>query len=171
MAVREATTDDADAIARVHVATWQHAYRGHLPDATLDALDVETRRAMWTRILSTPDHPAHVAVAEEDGAVVGFAAAGPWRDGDEPAGELMALYVAPSAQGRGHGAALLAAAEADLAVRGYDTAVLWVLATNAPTIGFYTAHGWRDDGADHVEALHGVDVRDRRYRKELAPPR
>lgn len=169
MAIRRATIDDVDAIARVHVATWRHAYRGQLPDAALEAVDVERRRAMWQRIVGTEGHPAHVFVAEEAGEVCGFAASGPLRDDDADgaAGELYALYVAPPAQGRGLGSRLLQAAEADLVDRGHARAVLWVLATNAASIGFYEAHGWRDDGVDDVQPMHGVEVRDRRYRKAL----
>lgn len=166
MAVRPATAADVDAIARVHVATWRHAYRGQLPDAALDALDVGPRQAMWQRILTTADHPARAFVAVEATAVVGFSACGPLR-GDADLGELYALYVTPAAQGRGHGRQLLQAAEDDLAARGYADAVLWVLATNTPTIGFYEACGWRDDGAEETDVVSGVEVRDRRYRKRL----
>lgn len=175
MSVREGTTGDVEAIARVHVDTWSHSYRGHMPDAALDELDVAPRQRMWQRILGTEEHPAHVFVAEDRGQVVGFSAAGPARDEDgegaaansEDVGELYALYVTPQAQGHGHGTRLLRAAEDDLGARGYDTAVLWVLATNAPTIAFYEARGWVDDGAEQSDTVHGVEVRDRRYRKRL----
>jgi hypothetical protein len=40
-AVRPATPDDADAIASVHVRSWQAAYRGIVPDAMLDALSIQ----------------------------------------------------------------------------------------------------------------------------------
>lgn len=175
MPVREATSGDVEAIARVHVDTWRHSYRGHMPDAALEELDVAPRQAMWQRILTTDGHPAHVFVAEEGGQVMGFSAAGPAREAeggatdhdDGQVGELYALYVAPRAQRQGHGAGLLRAAEHDLLTRGYDTAVVWVLATNAPTIAFYEAHGWSDDGVEQSESVHGVEVCDRRYRKPL----
>ena len=35
MRIRRATRDDASAIGRVHVETWQSAYAGLLPDAML----------------------------------------------------------------------------------------------------------------------------------------
>ena len=50
--VRDATVDDAHAIAEVHVASWRWAYRGQVPEAILDALSVEDREAMWRRSLS-----------------------------------------------------------------------------------------------------------------------
>jgi hypothetical protein len=40
--------DDADAIAPVHVRSWQAAYRGFMPDEVLDGLDVgRCTRSMW----------------------------------------------------------------------------------------------------------------------------
>ena len=52
--IRQAAPSDVDAIARVHVKTWQTAYRGHMPDAHLDALDESRRAAMWAEALGQP---------------------------------------------------------------------------------------------------------------------
>ena len=41
--IREATPDDARAIAEVHVASWRWAYRGDLPAEFLDGLSVDDR--------------------------------------------------------------------------------------------------------------------------------
>lgn len=43
MLVRAARTDDALAVAGVHVRSWQVGYRGLLPDAYLDGLRAEER--------------------------------------------------------------------------------------------------------------------------------
>ena len=45
MLVRASTVSDARRIAYIHVETWRAAYRGQMPDAVLDALDVERRTA------------------------------------------------------------------------------------------------------------------------------
>lgn len=45
--VRHATANDAAAIAQVHVASWQAAYRGLLPEALLVSLSVERRQRHW----------------------------------------------------------------------------------------------------------------------------
>ncbi|MGH2840330.1 MAG: hypothetical protein ACRDKY_05850 [Solirubrobacteraceae bacterium] len=55
MTVRTATRDDAHPIARVHVRSWQVAYRGLLPDAILDGLSVEERRTIWHQLLANDD--------------------------------------------------------------------------------------------------------------------
>ena len=41
--IRRARPEDAEAVARVHVAGWRHAYRGLLPDDYLDGLDWRDR--------------------------------------------------------------------------------------------------------------------------------
>ena len=52
--IREATPEDARAIATVHVASWRTTYRGLLRDAYLDSLDLEAlsaacaERNRWT---------------------------------------------------------------------------------------------------------------------------
>lgn len=74
-------------------------------------------------------------VAEENGAIVGFSMA------DRRDGGLFALFVLPEQEGRGHGTALLAAAEQWLAARGITEA--W-LSTGPETraFAFYLRHGW-----------------------------
>jgi hypothetical protein len=43
MQVRKANIADAKRIAQIHVETWRAAYRGQMPDAILNALDVNRR--------------------------------------------------------------------------------------------------------------------------------
>jgi ribosomal protein S18 acetylase RimI-like enzyme len=65
--------------------------------------------------------------------------------------ELYAIYLDQAVVGRGIGRALLAQALADLRRRGYQSAMLWVLATNARARRFYEAAGWRADGVTRTE--------------------
>lgn len=157
--VRPADPADAAGIAEVHVRTWQHAYRGLMPDAYLDALDVSARAARWQRILAG-EHVGgrganHVAVAGD--RVVGFSTCGPARDDPAPQPrELYAIYVDPSAHGIGVAAPLL-----DAAI-GADPAYLWVLDGNARAIAFYEKHGFRHDGAIKVDDRGEVMLRELR---------
>src|SRR5678815_670783 len=50
-AVRQAKLDDAEDIARAHTASWRTSYRGILPDAVLDRIDVDQRASSWRRTL------------------------------------------------------------------------------------------------------------------------
>ena len=152
--IRDATADDACAIAEVHVASWRWAYRGQLPEEVLDGLSVDQREAMWTAWFLRPEERAAVLVAcDEDGRPLGFANAGPSRDdgaGDDT-GELRAIYVLQEVQGTGVGARLLDEAERRLRSAGFDRATLWVLETNDLGRRFYERNGWTWDGtvSDH----------------------
>jgi GNAT superfamily N-acetyltransferase len=142
--IRRATPQDAEAIARVHVATWQFAYADILAPEDLGAPDADERVALWTRIIAGGD-PVWVAVEGE--RIVGFVSI----EGNH----LTELYVDPIAQGAGVGSALLAQAEA-AGARELD-----VLADNGHAQTFYAARGWRDAGEG--EPLRGL--RTRRYER------
>ena len=69
--VRRATQGDATALAQVHVAAWQAAYRGVMTDAFLDGLDVRQWAERWRQTLGGtrgPEHtPETVLVVELEG--------------------------------------------------------------------------------------------------------
>jgi len=169
-AVRVATHDDAAAIARVHVLSWQGAYRGQVPDEVLDGLSVEQRQLMWQSILSAPIHPDHhVDVVTEDGAVIGFGHVCPSRDPDAlpQTGEVSSIYLAPAAWGMGAGRLLMASLVAQMTVCGFTQATLWVLKGNARARHFYEDAGWVCDGSEKTETMVGTQVTEVRYRRAL----
>ena len=153
--IREASIADAAGIARVHVLTWQHAYRGQMPDDFLDGLSIEQRTQNWFALLSTSYPKAHTLVALDDEQVVGFCSVGASQndDADEQNGELYAIYVDPQAMDKGVGSALMTEALSRLRADGFTHATLWVLATNTPTLRFYEHHGWAADGATEARRL------------------
>jgi GNAT superfamily N-acetyltransferase len=154
MEVRATSVDDAEAVAAVHVRSWQGAYRGLIPDAYLDALSVPRRREVWSRILAEADLPRTGAFVLQEGLVViGFIHIAPTRDDDLPAstGEVTALYVEPSSWGLGGGRQLLDTAKACLNAAGFAAAALWVLETNRAARRFYERQGWAPDGARKVD--------------------
>jgi len=51
--IREASVEDAPAIAYVHVAAWRVAYRGLLPQEHLDQLDEGRRAEVWAHLISS----------------------------------------------------------------------------------------------------------------------
>ena len=167
--VRDATEADAGAIAAIHAGTWQHAYRGLMPDELLDGLSVENRTARWTRDLSNPMPRTTVLVAEVNGHVQGFIGLGPCSDDDADAttGELYTLYVKPESMGKGIGSALLSAAQQRLEILGFSEATLCVLEGNSPSRAFYAHRGWRDDGATKTENLTEAALSQLRQRISL----
>ena len=171
MHIAPATPDDCAAIASVHVASWQHAYRHLLRPAYLDALSVERREATWRQVLA--EGSSELLVARVEGQVAGFASCGACRDEGAPPGrgELWALYAAPHVWAQGVGRGLWQASRADLVARGFHEASLWVLAGNARAIHFYETVGFVAD-ADSAKdfELGGALVREIRYIARLDPP-
>ena len=163
---RAAVPADADAIAQVHVASWQVAYRGIIPDEHLDRLDWRERaRVRRGQLERAAEDKIRVDVALDGGSIVGFVASGPERapDPSEPPGyEVYALYLVPAAWGRGIGHHLLTRA---LAAMPEDAqAVLWVLEDNARGRTFYERQGFRADGGRSGINLGGEDLPELRYR-------
>lgn len=167
--LRDAVLEDARAIAEVHVASWRWAYRGHLPDETLDGLDVAEREAGWLEVLSSDDARDQVVVAESAGRVVGFARVGANRDDDavEGAGELFAIHVAEDVAGVGLGRGLLERSAAALRDAGFDRATLWVLETNDRARRFYEREGWVWDGTLSSLQVECSNLPIVRYAREL----
>lgn len=169
--VRPAIIDDAEAIPRVHIASWQVAYRGQIPDAYLNGLANEMPRRIefWRSALQrAPEQGRRLFVAERDGFVVGFLSCGPSEDPDRDSetGEIYAIYLHPSAWGTGTGRALFERGEETLQELGFTKATLWVLDTNARGRGFYEAMGWHADGAKKDEERGTFTLHEVRYRRD-----
>ncbi len=62
--IRPATAGDAPAIARVRIDGWRTAYRGLVPDAGVDAMDVDASVALRERILMAAPNATSVFVAD-----------------------------------------------------------------------------------------------------------
>ncbi len=95
-----------------------------------------------------PDEPdSLVLVAEASGALAGFVEVRVEHDyfSAEPQAYLASIAVAPGAEGRGLGRALVAAAEDWARARGLPTLTLHVFAANARARGFYAALGFQED--------------------------
>jgi GNAT superfamily N-acetyltransferase len=168
--IRAAGPDDAAGIASVHVDSWRGAYRGLLPDAVLDDLDVDRRTAGWSRLLGEPAPRSAVLVAENDaGRLTGFVHVAPTRDddGDDRTGEITSIYARPSAWGRGTGRALMDAAVDAARAAGFTALTLWVLRDNDKARQFYELAGWHADGATKDDVVAGTRVTEVRYRRAL----
>lgn len=167
ISLRRATPDDAPALARVHVASWQAAYRGIVPDHFLDKLDVEGRTGRFRQSLSEGLQETYIA--ESDAEVLGFLTLGNCRDSDidhTNTGEIWGIYLAPEQWRKGVGRFLTERAESMLASRGFSHAVLWVLERNSQARLFYEAMGFAVDGAIK-EVKFGIPLTAVRYRKRL----
>jgi GNAT superfamily N-acetyltransferase len=170
MLLRPAEPDDAMAVARVHVRSWQAAYRTLIPDDYLDQLRPEDRAQKYTFGSLDPLQPWTI-VAAEASVIHGFATTAPTREPDLPGyGELWALYVDPEQWGRGIGFALMSAARARLFDLGYRNANLWVLAGNARAERFYRIDRWAPDSLRRTDKVWGAKVDEIRYQRTLEAP-
>ncbi|MFB7273285.1 GNAT family N-acetyltransferase [Streptomyces sp. NPDC056244] len=168
--IREMTVDDCEAVATVRVRGWQHAYRGLIPQAYLDAMSVEEDAARRREYLTKGDGRVVDLVAERAGHVVGWGCCGPSRDEDVPdrTAELYALYVLPERIGTGVGSALIDALTARAEAAGASSLVLWVLAANDRARRFYTRAGFAPDGREEQFDVNGVAVPEVRYARRLS---
>lgn len=160
--LRQATLDDARAIATIHVQSWRESYRDILPAEFLDGLSVEDRVQAWVRNLIEPDHAVLVGT-DADGRIVGFCDAGANRvEPKEFQGEVYAIYLIAEAQGRGLGRALFEEAVAWLRRSGRRSFLVWVFADNMKARKFYEALGGVTVGQKAI-SIAGASYRDVAY--------
>ena len=164
--VRQAYPEDAEAIAKVHVASWQVAYRGIMPDRLLDGLSVTAWTKNWMAGLQSSEQMTFVL--ELDGAIRGWASTGPCRDeGDQESGELYGIHLDPSCWSKGLGLMLYLRAETALRVPGFVEARVWVLEANQRARRFYEKAGYSRDGRSKRIQLGGAELMEIRYEKDL----
>lgn len=105
--LREAAPDDAEALARIIVTAYEHAFRGLVPDQCLAFTEAESA-ANWKRTLhdGLPDRDFMVVAQATDGIVAGYVWGGPH---DDPLyrGEIRQIAVLPAHQSKGIGRQLV----------------------------------------------------------------
>ena len=139
--IRLATPEDAPALARVHIASWQSAYRGIVHDSYLDHMDLEKMTLRFANIVDSEIFIREVLCC--DGEPIGHVSYGAERQLHLPeySGELMAIYLLPQWQRQGLGSRLFARAVEGLKTQGYKGMLIWVLADNVSARRFYEAKG------------------------------
>lgn len=151
--VRRAIPEDANAIATVHMSSWQFAYAGLLPEVVIRSQSLPDRAAFWREFVANPDNWP-VFLLEDSCDIVGFSSPIPARDDDVDrltVSELAAIYLDESASGKGLGAALLRNCWDESRSRGCTSMVLWVLESNSRALSFYRKHGFVADGESKYE--------------------
>jgi GNAT superfamily N-acetyltransferase len=148
--LREAGPADARAIAAVQVAGWRESYAKWLSPAFFAGVSVAARADRMAERIAEPG--VRTVVAEVDGEVVGYSAAGLPREADGPLPtELYAVYQLAMMHGSGSGQALL-----DAAV-GTAPAYLWVLERNLRAQSFYRRNGFDLDGTTRpLDSFEGL---------------
>jgi ribosomal protein S18 acetylase RimI-like enzyme len=138
---RRARTQDAPAIAALHVDSWRRNYRGAYSDTFLDGDVAADRLAVWTSRLDAPRSDACAMVAEANGVVVGFAYT-IWDEDPRWGALLENLHVSHAQKERGVGTQLIARSAQVLVERSTAGSLyLWVLEQNTAAQAFYEARG------------------------------
>ena len=156
MIIRAAVEADAEALAAIYGHHVLHGF-GTFEEAPPSAAEIEQRRqAIVARSLP-------YLVAEEEGRVLGFAYAGPFRPRAAYRYTVEdSVYIAPDAVGRGVGRAVLSAVLEACGQMGLRQVVAVIGDSgNAASIGLHRALGFQDAGIGRsVGFKHGrwVDI-------------
>jgi ribosomal protein S18 acetylase RimI-like enzyme len=151
MTIRRALPGDAEAVGRIHVESWNVAYRGIMPDDVIAKTDLSYRTQFWAERIADREWP--VFVIEEQGDYVAFCQMIPSRDDDDDpqrVGHITSLHVLPWIRGRGYGRALMDHVIAEFRRRGFSAVTLWVLEENWPARRFYETYGFTLDGGSRT---------------------
>jgi len=146
--IREATSEDAELIAKIHVLSWQAAYADIIPGPFLENLSVAARTQGWRKSLEAGRLRVLLAYVEQ--AAVAWA-------------EVEALYILPAAWGQGVGKCLSDAARHILEAAGYANVMLWVLSENQRARAFYQHIGFVCDESSKAIEIGGAPLIETRY--------
>ena len=167
--VRHATLKDAKAVAEAHVAAWQSAFKGVLPDEQLAAMSVDKRQAFWRDAIDMGE--PQVLVATEAERVVGFVAFDRSRDKGTPptTGEIWAIGALPSLWSTGAGLALWDGARDALEEEGCTKVTVWLPLRNERALRFHELAGFkREMSTAKTVEMSGVKVEEIRLQRKLA---
>ncbi len=133
VALRPATSADADTVAQIWREGWRDGHLGHVPAALVE---VRTPASFLQR---AADRVGDTTIAVVDGDIAGFTMV----TGDE----VEQVYVARSQRGSGVAALLLDDARRRIGDAGHAVAWLAVATGNERARRFYRRSGWTDEGA------------------------
>jgi ribosomal protein S18 acetylase RimI-like enzyme len=140
--IREVRPSDAAALAHVLVTANKAAFAGIVPEQCL-LFTEEQSAANWSRTLTAGLKSGEfIIVAENGGAVIGYAMGRPALDDLVYRGELKQIHLLPGEQRRGLGRKLVREVARRLAEQGIQSMRVEVLACN-PNRPFYERLGAR----------------------------
>jgi ribosomal protein S18 acetylase RimI-like enzyme len=165
MNIREAKLEDAAAIAKVHVNSWQTTYGGLLPNDYIEKRSYEKRHNNWKKRLGVNRKAQtnyFIYVAENSvGEIVGFLDGGLVRENSTCKGEIYALYILSAYQRKGIGKSLIRAIAWKLSQSGLTSIMVWVLAGN-PAVQFYQALDGQRIGQKQIK-ISGIEFTEIAY--------
>lgn len=151
-----AAPDDAEDLARVHVASWQESYRGLLPDSFLDRMSVHIHAERFRRSLTTPGAHDVTLLASDRNGTFGYISGSPSRNLIPGQAEVHTLYVRRAAQRRGVGQDLLISAARVFIAVGARSLMISTLRDNLPARSFYEHLGGQAEAPRREPGPGGV---------------
>ena len=163
--IQQATELDLPDIARLHMLSWQTAYRGFVPDHVLDGRSVEGSLAGWHKTFDS--YPENLWTARSaSGQMVGFCCAGPVVNVERSGPyefEVYGLHVAPDIHRQGVGSRLIRRQFDRASASGLSGAIVWTLENLRQSRQFYEKHGgqvvktgiWNIGGHQQNEVAYG----------------
>jgi ribosomal protein S18 acetylase RimI-like enzyme len=145
LSVRTARQEDAAALARIYIESWQDTYAGIIPHTLLGAMSPKGHTGRWLTAIKNTERGQGVVLVAEDAnhGAIGLCSLGAARDkalGFD--GEVYTLYVDPAFLGQGVGRALLAGAFETFKQKKLRSCIIWAHAKNNAAF-FYEAMGGR----------------------------
>ncbi len=172
VSVRHAAIEDAADLARMHRATWQHAYRDVLPASFLQSLDTTELEPNWEKdITKYQEAGNHIMLADTEHGAQGFVMFGRGHEGvTTPAtgpghklGQIYSLYVMPNFQKHGLGKTMMEIAFEVLGSESYTEVYLTTFEANVAAHRFYERQGGINAGVETIAEIGGENVLSRAY--------
>lgn len=165
--IRKASMDDVNDIARIHVNSWQEAYKGLMPQRFIESYTFDKRHKLWTNIIERELAAVFVAVSHDE--CLGFLCVGQLKFmEDTQTYELSSIYINSSYIGVGIGQSLYKECEKYLLVRGAEQVTVWALDSNKRALNFYAKLGFRLTGQTSKEQAEEVVLNDVELSKTLS---
>lgn len=145
--IRKATRDDAARIAYVRITGWHQSYKGIIPDALLDKLDINDDEVRVRAAIEDITNTSLRFVVETEGVITGIGACGPARGSDDSKrAAIYAIYLLDEVKGRGIGSAFMRHMAGALAEQGFESLEVGVLEKNEKARKFYENLGGKLKG-------------------------
>jgi RimJ/RimL family protein N-acetyltransferase len=160
--IREATLDDAAAIAEIICQSWKAAYSDFLPTETIKKhTNIANRTEKFTSILST-NNEWNIHLAVKDNNACGTISFGENRESDYA--EIYFCYAKLEMWGLGFGYKMMKFALENLKQQGFHEVVLYVFEENNLARKFYERQGFTTDG-EVISGNHGAS--EVKYRRAI----
>ena len=158
MKFREATLNDAEVIAKLHLDSWRKNYCNDLSKEYLEYFAQAERYQLWNQRLRTPKENQRVILAEDRGSIVGFACI--YIDENEKWGSYLDnFHIAEAYQNKGIGTTLLGQVFKRCKIEAKKTGLcLLVNQSNKKAQNFYLKNGANNQETGIWNAPDGSSV-------------